>query len=84
VNGLNLYSDSLALDKKGNWTVSIPMISAPCDITLEFAGQNASRKVIGCSRTAATDGNMLAANDNHDDDHDDHDDHGEKNKKHDD
>jgi hypothetical protein len=81
VNGSNLYSDSLALDKKGNWTVSIPMISAPCDITLEFAGQNASRKVIGCSQTADTGSNFLAAND--DDDNDD--DHNEKSHtKHDD
>ncbi len=80
-NGSNLYSDSLALDKKGNWTVLIPMISAPCDITLEFAGQNASRKVIGCSKTADTGNNFIAAND--DDDNDD--DHNEKSHtKHDD
>ncbi len=74
-SGSNLYSDSLTLDSKGNWTVSIPMISAPCDITLEFAGQNASRKVIGCSKTAATDNIAVAAND-------DHDDHSDKDKLH--
>jgi hypothetical protein len=78
LNGV-IYSEPLTLDKKGNWTISIPMTSAPCDITLEFAGQNASRKVISCSGTAQTNsGNILASND---DDHDD--DHG-KNKKHDD
>lgn len=75
VNGSNLYSDSLVLDTKGNWTVSIPMISAPCDITLEFAGQNASRKVIGCTKTAAIDNITLATND-------DHDDHSDKDKLH--
>ena len=80
-NGSNLYSDSLALDKKGNWTVLIPMISAPCDITLEFAGQNASRKVIGCSKTADTGSNFLAENDDDDNDND----HNEKSHtKHDD
>ena len=80
VNGSNLYADSLALDKKGNWTVSIPMDFAPCDITLEFAGQNASRKVIGCSQTVQTNsGNILVSNDD-----DDHDDDHDKNKKHDD
>jgi hypothetical protein len=79
-NGSSIDSSTpLTLDKKGNWTISIPMTSAPCDITLEFAGQNASRKVISCSGTAQTNsGNILASND---DDHDD--DHG-KNKKHDD
>ncbi|MSR16405.1 MAG: hypothetical protein EXR89_01185 [Methylococcaceae bacterium] len=69
-NGL-IDSRPLPLDKKGNWAISIPMISAPCDITLAFAGQNASRSVVGCLKTAQ---NILAANDN---DHDDYD----KNKK---
>jgi hypothetical protein len=46
-NGSPINSSPLTLDKQGKWTVSIPMTSAPCDITLEFAGQNASRKVIG-------------------------------------
>ena len=41
----------LTLDSKGNWTASIPMTSAPCNITLKFDGQNASRKVVGCQKS---------------------------------
>ncbi len=83
-SGSNLNSDSVTWSKNGNWIVSIPMISAPCDITLEFAGQNASRKVIGCSQIAQTNSdNILAANDDHDDD-DDHDKKDDSHKKHDD
>ncbi|GDX84741.1 hypothetical protein LBMAG43_07830 [Methylococcaceae bacterium] len=73
-NGL-IDSLPLTLDKKGNWAISIPMISVPCDVTLAFAGQNASRRVVGCLKTAQSKmNNILAAND---EDHD-------KNKKHDD
>ncbi|MEN9596394.1 MAG: hypothetical protein RL236_828 [Pseudomonadota bacterium] len=73
-NGL-IDSLPLTLDKKGNWAISIPMISLPCDITLAFAGQNASRRVVGCLKTAQSKmNNILATND---EDHD-------KNKKHDD
>ena len=73
-NGL-IDSLPLTLDKKGNWAILIPMISAPCDITLAFAEQYASRRVVGCLKTAQSEmNNILAAND---EDHD-------KNKKHDD
>ena len=73
-NGL-IDSLPLTLDKKGNWAILIPMISAPCDITLAFAEQYASRRVVGCLKTAQSKmNNILATND---EDHD-------KNKKHDD
>lgn len=78
----------LTLGKNGSWTVSIPMISAPCDITLEFAGQNASRTVVGCNATTASidTTTIIAANDGHDNDDDNHNDDkkDKSNKKHDD
>jgi len=72
VNG-SIYSEPLMLTKNGAWAITIPIKSVSCDITLEFAGQNASRKVVGCSQTVALSGGTYY---NHDDD--DHDDNKEK------
>lgn len=72
VNG-SIYSEPLMLTKNGAWAITIPIKSVSCDITLEFAGQNASRKVVGCSQTVAVSGGNYF---NHDDD--DHDDNKEK------
>lgn len=47
----------LILDNKGNWSVSFPVAQAqaPCDITLQYEGQNASRTVTGVTcKTAST------------------------------
>lgn len=47
----------LTLDSKGNWSVSLPVAQAqaPCDITLQYEGQNASRTVTGVTcKTAST------------------------------
>jgi len=51
---------TVTLDKIGNWSISFPVTQAqvPCDVTLQYDGQNASRTVSGapatCLKTAAT------------------------------
>ncbi len=44
----------LTLDSKGNWIISLTVAPAPCDITLQYEGQSASRTVTGVTCTAMT------------------------------
>lgn len=48
LSGVEIYSMPLVVKINGNWQISAKLTSIPCDITLQFSGQNASRKVIGC------------------------------------
>ena len=48
LSGVEIYSMPLAVKFNGNWQISAKIPFVPCDITLQFSGQNASRKVIGC------------------------------------
>ncbi len=41
---------ALTLDVKGNWSATLPIAQNVCDIVLQFDGQNASRKVVGCTK----------------------------------
>lgn len=52
-NGVLIGSTPLKLDAKGNWSVVIPTLTAPCDIVLEYEGQKAARTVVGCTATSA-------------------------------
>lgn len=52
--GTLIGATPLTLDKNGNWTVSLPVKLPPCDITLQFNGQNATRTVVGCFKPVAT------------------------------
>lgn len=49
--GALLGAAPLTLDAKGNWSIVLPVAQSPCDVTLQFDGQNASRTVNGAPAT---------------------------------
>ncbi len=55
-NGALVATTPLKLDSNGNWSVSFPLTPAqmPCDITIQYEGQNAARTVAGCVKPAAS------------------------------
>ncbi len=61
-NGVIIGTVPLTLDKKGNWSVSLAVAQAPCDITLQYEGQNASRTVTGVTCTTGTTAVTIANN----------------------
>ncbi len=87
IGGALVGSATVKLDKNGNWSIVLPVAQAqiPCDVTLQYDGQNASRTVSGspatCLKTAAATGSIplqFAENDNesgdHENGHSEHDD----------
>ncbi len=90
IGGALVGAATVTLDKIGNWSISLPVAQAqiPCDVTLQYDGQNASRTVNGspttCLKTATTTSNIaplqFAKNDDdhesgeHDNEHSEHDD----------
>ena len=90
IGGALVGAATVTLDKNGNWSISFPVTQAqvPCDVTLQYDGQNASRTVSGapatCLKTAATTSRTIplqfAKNDDdhesgeHDNEHSEHDD----------
>jgi len=83
--GALIATTPLKLDSKGNWSVSFALAQTqvPCDITVQYEGQNAARTVAGCSKSVAMLAEPLAVasrEDEHDkigehedDEHDEHD-----------
>ncbi len=53
--GALIATTPLTLDSKGNWSVSFPLAQTqvPCNITVQYEGQNAARTVAGCSKSVA-------------------------------
>ena len=90
IGGALVGAATVKLDKLGNWSISLPVAQAqiPCDVTLQYDGQNASRTVTGspaaCLKTAVTTSNItplqFAKNDDdnesgeHENEHSEHDD----------
>ena len=89
-DGVILTTTPLTLRSNGNWSVSLPVKSVPCDIILEYQGQKAERSVVGCIAPVATitsaTSTVVAKNDflnnrfdddddHHENEHDDHNDH---------
>jgi hypothetical protein len=52
-SGALVGSTPLTLDAKGNWSAILPVTQSPCDIILQFDGQNAARTVVGCVKPVA-------------------------------
>ncbi|MDD5227848.1 MAG: hypothetical protein PHN45_01265 [Methylococcales bacterium] len=52
-SGALVGSTPLTLDTKGNWSATLPVTQSPCDIILQFDGQNAARTVVGCVKPVA-------------------------------
>jgi len=52
-NGVLIGSMPLTIDVKGNWSAVLPVTQTPCDIILQFDGQNAARTVAGCVKPVA-------------------------------
>lgn len=81
-NGAFVGATPLTLDAKGNWSAAILATSVPCDIILQYEGQNAARTVVGCTKSTATIAAPVTVannsfgddeeNDGHDDDHNEH------------
>lgn len=49
-NGTLLDTAPLTWSTKGKWVATLPIAQTVCDIVLRFEGQNASRKVAGCTK----------------------------------
>lgn len=82
LTGVVLTTLPLTVNSSGNWSVSLPIKSVPCDIVLEYQGQKAQRSVVGCvAPTASITSTIVAQNDvlnnrfdddNHENEHDEH------------
>ncbi len=72
-SGATVGITALTFDKNGNWSATIPVVQAqvPCEITLQYDGQKASRVVSGapstCLKTTAANSTLQFAQNNEED-----------------